>query len=95
MDRRDGTATNPSPKTTAVRSFLAAYIAFVVLLSIAAVLLYRSTLHDLRRLQPGYPDLIVLSVATPPAPFRIAHSSFPVILIMGSIAVAVWSKKRR
>ena len=69
------------------RRVLVVHSTVALLLAVAAVALYVMSLRDLRRLQPTYPNLIVVTVATPPHVFVSAHLLFPIALTIGTIAI--------
>jgi hypothetical protein len=82
------------PLTATGRSRLVvAHVCVAFVLSALVAVLYLTTFLQIRRLQPGYPQRIIMSVFTPPEPFRLAHGLGPPVFLAGTIVIGVLARR--
>jgi hypothetical protein len=70
-----------------------AHVCLAFVLSALVAVLYLTTFLQIRRLQPGYPQRVVMSVFTPPEPFRLAHGAGPVVFLVGTVVIGALARR--
>ena len=62
-----------------------AHVCVAFVLSALVAVLYLTTFLQIRRLQPGYPQRVTMSVFTPPEAFRLAHGIGPLVFLWATL----------